>query len=131
MGSSIITTTGKKVMLNRTFKSTPDYTTFSVFKLGTGTTTPTENDTDLETPVNINGSQTKSFVTGYPIFDEDNLQVGFRCFVNSVESNGNSLTEFGLFNSDSTKKMWGRATHTPLTKSSSIEVTYIQKDKLI
>lgn len=127
----LITNSGKKLMLNRAFKSSPDYLAPSLFKIGTGTTTPATTDTDLETPVNINGSQTKTFVTSYPVLDETNFQVTFRCLVNSTEANGNTLTEFGIFNNDSTKLMWSRTTHTAVTKSSSIEVTYVEKDKLI
>ena len=48
-----------------------------------------------ESPVNIDGGQTKIFVTGYPILDETNLQTTIRCFLNTLEANGESLTEFG------------------------------------
>jgi len=130
MGSTIITTAGKQIMLNRTWKATPDYTAISLFKIGTSSTTPVVGDTDLGTAVNINGSPTKSFVSGYPILDETNLQATIRCFVNSAEANGNTLVEFGLFNTDGSPKMWARSTHTAVTKTTSIEVTYIQKDKL-
>ena len=48
-----ITTTGKNVMLNRTYKSTPDYTVPSVFSAGIGLTTPVATDTSLEIRVPI------------------------------------------------------------------------------
>jgi len=130
MGSSIITNKGKLIMLNRTWKATPDYTTMSTFKIGTGTTAPAITDTDIETGVNINGGATKSFVTGFTTLDETNFQATIRCFLNTLEGNGNNLTEMAIFNTDATPKMWSRMTHTSVTKSNSIEITYIQKDKL-
>ncbi|GAG82973.1 unnamed protein product, partial [marine sediment metagenome] len=74
----VITTNGKKIILNRSFKATPDYLAPSVFKTGTGTTTPAVGDTDVETVKAINGGNTKAFVSGYPVLDETNLQVTFR-----------------------------------------------------
>ena len=126
----VITTNGQKIMLNRTFKSSPDYLAPSKFKIGTGTTTPSTSDTDVETGVNIGASATKSFVTGYPTIDETNLQVTIRCLVNSLEGNGNSLTEFGLFNEDATPLMFSHAVFSAITKTSSVEVSFIEKDKL-
>lgn len=126
-----ITTDGKKIILNRAFKSSPDYLAPSQFKVGTGTTTPTVSDTDLETPVAIDGGNFKDFVSGYPSLDETNSQVTFRCFLNSLEANGNNLTEFGIVNEDGTPLLFSRAVHTSISKTSSVEITYISKDKLI
>lgn len=130
MGATLIVNAGKKIMLNRTFKATPDYTAPTKFKIGTGTTAPVLGDTDLETAVNINGSDTKSIVTGYPTLDETNFQATIRCLVNTTEANGNTLTEFGLINTDGTELLFSRATHTAITKTTSVQVTYIEKDKL-
>ena len=44
---------GKNLLLNRAYKTSPDYTIPSVFKVGIGTTTPLESDTDLENAVPI------------------------------------------------------------------------------
>lgn len=120
---------GLKIVLNRAFKATPDYLVPSKFKIGTGTTAPTVSDTDIETGVNINGSATKSFVTGYPVLDEANFQATIRCLVNSTEANGNSLTEFALFNEDGTPLMYSRAVFTAITKTTTVEVSFVQKDK--
>ena len=127
---SIITKNGLKLALNRIFKATPDYLAPSKFKIGTGTTTPATSDTDVETGVNINGGATKSFVTGYPILDETNIQATIRCFLNTVEGNGNSLTELGLFNEDGTPLMYGHAVFTVISKTSSVEVSFVQKDNI-
>ncbi|MCK4827672.1 hypothetical protein KA005_68730 [bacterium] len=118
-----------KIVLNRAFKATPDYLVPSKFKIGTGTTTPTVSDTDIETGVNINGSATKSFVSGYPVLDETNFQVTFRCLVNTAEANGNSLTEFGLFNEDGTPLMYSRAVFTAISKTTTVEISFVQKEK--
>ncbi len=128
---NVVTNNGLKICLNRTFKATPDYLAPSKFKIGTGTTTPAVSDTDVETGVNINGGATKSFVTGYPVLDETNFQVTIRCFLNSVEGNGNVLTEFGLFNEDGSALMYSHAVFTAITKTSSVEVSFVQKDRLI
>ena len=131
MTGQIITTNGLSITLDRTFLSSPTRTAPSQFKVGTGTTNPTVSDTDLETPVNINGGQFKSFVTGYPVLDETNIQSTIRAFLNSLEANGNTLTEFGAVNTDGSPLLFSRAVHTGISKTSSIEVTYIEKDKVI
>ena len=52
---SVFTNKGVILALNRTFKSTPDYNEVNKFKVGTGTTTPSVSDTDLVTPIPIEG----------------------------------------------------------------------------
>ena len=124
----LITNNGLKISLNRTYKATPDYLAPTKFKIGTGTTTPTVSDTDVETGVNINGGATKSFVSGYPTLDETNMQVTIRCFLNTTEGNSNSITEFGLFNEDGTPLMYSHAVFTAISKTTSVEVSFVQKD---
>ena len=43
----VITTDGKKIALNRTFKTSPDYSAPTVFKVGTNGTSPSITQTDL------------------------------------------------------------------------------------
>ena len=126
----IIPNTGKKICINRIFKDTPDYTAPSVFRVGTGTTTPTAADTDLEIPVTIAGNPTKAFSAGYPIIDETNFQSTLRGVLLTSEANGNTLTEFGSFNTDGTRLLFSRLVHTAIAKTSSIQVIYVEKDKL-
>jgi len=127
----VITNSGRKLILNRAFKASPDYLAPSKFKIGTGTTTPLATDTDVETGVNINGGATKSFVAGYPLLDETNMQVTIRCFLTTTEGNTNSLTEFGLFNEDGTPLMFSHAVHTAISKTSTVQITYIEKDRIV
>ena len=127
---NVVANNGLKIMLNRMFKASPDYTAPTVFKIGTGTTTPAIGDTDVETGVNINGGATKVFVTGYPTIDETNNQVTIRCYLNSVEGNGNAITEFGIFNTDGSALMYSHAVFTSITKTTAVEISFIQKDKL-
>ena len=127
----VVTTQGKLIAFNRLFKAVPDYTTPTLFCVGTGTTTPVVTDTDLAIPVNINGGQTKAFISGYPILDEVNLNSTIRCLLLVTEANGNSLTEFGIKNTDGTKKLFSRAVHTPITKTTGVQVIYLEKDKII
>ena len=124
----LITNNGLKISLNRTYKATPDYTAPTVFKIGTGTTTPDVSDTDVETGVNINGGATKSFVSGYPILDETNLQATTRCLLLTTEANGNSITEFGLFNTDGTALMFSHAVFTAISKTTSVQVSFVEKE---
>ena len=130
MTGQVITTNGLKLALNRIFKATPDYLAPSKFKIGTGTTAPTVSDTDVETGVNINGGATKSLVTGYPTLDETNMQSTIRCFLNSVEGNTNSITEFGIFNEDGTALMFSHSVFTAISKTTSVEISFVQKDKV-
>lgn len=128
---NLITTDGKKIMLDRTFNSSPTRSAVSQFKVGTGTTLPSLSDTDLETPVNIDGDNFKNLISGYPLIDFINIQATSRGILLSTEANGNALTEFGLVNTDGTPLLFGRATYNQINKTSSIEIAYISKDKLI
>ena len=117
---------GLKVMLNRFFKAVPDYTAPSLFAVGTGTNTPVVTDSDLQTPVDITtGVQTKVFVSGYPTLDETNLQGRVRMFLNSLEANGNSISEVGIKNSDATKKLIARSVFTAISKTAATEVSFV------
>lgn len=115
-------------MLDRTFKSSPTYSTPSVYKIGTGTTDPITSDTDVETGVNINGGATKSFVSGYPTLDETNLKATIRCLLLTTEGNGNSLTEFGLFNTDGSPLMFSHSVFTAITKTTSVQISFVEKE---
>lgn len=128
---SIITTLGKKIALNRLWTPSPTYTSPTLFKVGTGTNTPVIGDTDLQTPVDIDGDNFKGFVTGYPTLDETNMQSTIRTVLLTTEANGNSLTEFGIVNTDGTKKLFSRVVFTPITKTTSVQVIFVQKDKII
>lgn len=125
----VITNNGKGIMLDRSFLGTPTKTQPSQFKVGTGTNTPTSTDTDLQTAVSIDGDNFKSFAAGFPSLDTTNNQVTFRCILLVTEANGNSLTEFGIVNSDGTPLMFSRAVHTAITKNNTTQITYIEKDK--
>ncbi len=125
----LIVDKGKLISLHRTFTASPTITAPTRFKIGTGTNTPAAGDTDMQTPVNINGTEFKNFVSGFPVLDTTNLQATIRCFVSTVEANGNNLTEFGLINTDGTPLLFSHAVHTALTKNNTIQVTYIEKDQ--
>ena len=129
----IITTSGKGIALDRTFLVTPTKLSPSQFEVGTGTTAPVIANTDLETKIALDGGSTyfKDFVSGFPTLDTTNIQATTRLFLNTLEANGNDLTEVGIFNKDSTPILFSRSTFTSLSKTSSIEVTFIEKDSII
>lgn len=128
MTGHVITNNGRIITLNRTFLITPTLTAPNQFRVGTGTTTPLVTDTAMETAVNINGGELKSFLSGFPTLDTTNFQATTRTFLDTTEANGNSLTEHGRFNSDGTPLMFSHSVHTAVTKNSSTEITYIDKD---
>jgi hypothetical protein len=125
----VITDSGKKIVMNSTWKAIPDYTIPSLFKVGTGITTPSVTDTDLITPVIISGiSYTKAFEAGYPDLSETTFNITTRCMLLTTEANGNSLTEFGIVNTDGTPLLFSRAVHTAVTKTNTVQAIYVQKD---
>lgn len=128
---NIVTNNGLKISLHRTFTASPTITAPTLFSIGTGTTTPLVGDTAMETVVNINGGATKAFVTGYPLLDTTNLQSTIRCLLLTTEGNGNSLTEFGLFNTDGTALMFSHAVHSAISKTSSVQISYVEKERLV
>ena len=129
--ASIWTKQGSILALHRLFTESPTYSAPSLIEIGTGTTAPTVSDTSLQTPVELtSGVYFANFSAGYPVIDETNLQVTIRGFINSLQANGNNLSEFGIFNSDGTKKMVSRCTFTPITKTDQIEISFVEKDKL-
>lgn len=126
--ASIITNAGLKAMFDKFFNSSSSYGNPSKIKVGTGTTTPTINDTDLETEIIITGSEYfRDLSSGYPTIDLPNLQATMRAFLTTLDANGNNLSEFGVFTSDET--MWSRSTFTPINKTTSIEISFVEKDK--
>lgn len=71
-----------------------------------------------------------TYVSGYPVLDETNYQVTFRCYLSTLQCLGHSLTEFAIYNNDSTRRMFSRAVHIAITKNMTTQVFYIEKDKL-
>lgn len=123
---AVATKVFKNTLFNRGFQATPDYTAISQAGIGTGTTTPAEGDTALETPVTAwnSGADYKSYESGYPSFDEANKKVSVRMIVNANQANGNSLTEYADFNTDGTPRIGGHFVYTAVSKTSSIRIIY-------
>lgn len=122
--------TGRVLAQHRIFDSVPVYTAPNSFKVGTGTTTPTINDTDLETAITIAGNPTKAIVSGYPVHDDTNHNITTRSLLLTTDCNGNDITEYALVNQDGTPVAFSRAVFTKITKTSSIQAIFIEKDKL-
>lgn len=85
--------------------------------VGTGTTAPTKADTALEAEVYRSPQLTEYSRggTGAAIF---------KYYLTASQANGNTLTEAGLFTSNSGGTMVARVTHTAITKTSAESVTY-------
>lgn len=121
---AVYTKNGYNALFNRGYKSSPDNTVPSRFKIGTGTTTPVETDTDLETPIEgwNAASDFKDFVAGHPTFDTGNQKVTVQGFIGASQANGNSITEYGDFNTDGTPVCSSHLVFTAITKVSTIQV---------
>lgn len=128
VNGQVITTVGRKIALHRLFDTAPAYSAPNFFKVGTGTNTPVVTDTVLQTPILIAGFPTKAVVTGYPTFDDTNLNVTNRCLLLTTECNGSSISEFGLVNSDGTPQLFSRAVFTAITKTLSVQIIVVEKD---
>jgi len=128
-----ITNLGKNMMLNRMYASSPTYTVPSQFGIGTGTTSTLVTDTELETPVTAwsGGTDYKNFDTNYPAFDTTKREVTIQGTVVTTEASGNELSEAGTFNTDGTPSMDGRATFTAITKTSTDNVIFIIKRRVL
>ena len=122
---ALITNQGKNLLLNRALQATPTQNAVIDFKVGTGTTAAAITDTDLETPVSIDGDNFKNFESGSPSFTESSQNSQITCRLLRTEANSNSLTEFGIVNDDGTKKLFMRSVHTAIAKTSSKEVRYV------
>ena len=121
---AIYSKSGFNALLNRGYKSTPDNTIPSRFKIGISTTTPATTDTDLGTPITgwYGGGDYKNFVAGYPTFDTTNQKVTVQAFIASTEANGNSISEIGCFNTDASPVMSDHIVFTSITKTSAVQV---------
>ncbi len=120
---------GKKIILDRTFNTIPTRSEPSQIKVGTGTNTPSSGDTDLQTPVNIDGDNFKNFVTGFPSIDFTAFSSEIRAILLTTEANGNNLSEFGIVNGDGTPLLFMRSVFTAFAKNNTTQVTFIQKTR--
>ena len=125
MSGGLITTNGKKILLNRGYSASPDLTAPTKFKIGTATVEATVSDTDLGSAVVISGTDyVKSFETNYPAFDYNSMTSTIRVRLNTLEANGNALTEVGMFNTDGTPLMESRDLFTAISKTTSDELIF-------
>jgi hypothetical protein len=127
----VLTSSGKKASIHRIFDASPSYTAPTKFKVGTGTNTPNVTDVDLQTAITIGGLNSKSVVTGYPIYDDTNLIVTNRCLVLTTECNGSNVTEFGLVNTDASPVLFSHSVFTAIAKTTSVQIIFKEIDKLI
>lgn len=81
--------------------------------VGTDNTAPTFGDTALGAEVTRKARQE---------YTEGTSDVIISLFLNSLESNGDALTEVGLFDAASSGNLLERSIYTVINKSSSIEV---------
>jgi len=88
---------------------------YTHFAVGTGTTQDSSSDTALENEVfrdTIDEVQTSS------------NSVLFRCYLGTTEANGNAITEFGIFDSDSGGTMLFRKVFPAINKTSDMDIWF-------
>lgn len=100
MTSAKVTNSGHQISLNRTFKSTPDYTPASVFKVGIGTTEVTTIQTDLETPIPITGQETVDDCETADWTDSTDMTTSLNSTDFRIDSNSLNLTKDGTTSVD-------------------------------
>lgn len=107
-----------------------DYTFVQLTADAAGTTWSNGDFMMDDIKVISSGDYSKIIVTGYPVLDETTLQAKTRCLLSVVDANGYDLTEFGLVNTDGTPLLFSRAVYTSISKTSSIQIIYVEKDKI-
>ena len=101
MSSSAYTTNGKNMILNRMYKTNPDYTAPKYFGIGDDDTPATSGDIELGNIQEITtGVEYKEFITGFPIFNEAEKRVEVRGVLTTVDADGVLIKEVGEFNDD-------------------------------
>lgn len=101
-----------------------DYTAFVVAYTGASTTVAAP-DMRIDNIIlsNVGTNDQISFLAGYPTFDAATKTVTNRIFLNSTQANGVPLTE--IVECDTSGNILGHDVHDVVSKTSSIEVTYI------
>lgn len=126
------TKNGFNAMVDKFFNAASTYTVPSQFKIGTGTTTPSQLDSDLETPITAwsGGTDFKDYNLT-PVIDTANQKVTTQSYIASTEANGNTITEYGEFNTDGTPLMISRAVFIGITKTSAVQAFIITTYKRV
>ena len=127
---NLCTNNGRKIAIHRCFEASPTLSAPNYFSVGTGTTTPASSDTALETAIQIGGADSKAIVTGYPTFNDVGFSATTRCLILTTECNANTITEFGLVNTDGTPLLFSRAVFTGIAKTTSVQCIFVTKDKI-
>ena len=109
------------------YSESPTITALTQFKIGTGTTEPTDTDKDVESVISgwNEGTDAKDYVAGYPSFGTGAGTVTTRGFVASTQGTGNAITEVGEFNEDASPVMFSRNTFTAINKTNQQEIAFI------
>ena len=104
-------------LLDKMLDTLQDYyeSNFSYLAVGTGTTSPSQSDTALESETLRKSRQEYER-------DDANGKFTVSMWVSTLEANGNDLGEAGVFQQSSGGIMYARETFTPITKTSDIEI---------
>jgi len=123
---STVTSVMKNTLLNRGFKTSPDYTAYVSGSIGTASGTPVAADTALGAVVASwnGGTNFKDYEPNFPSFDEPNLRVSTRMLVTASQGNGNTIAEYADFNKDTPIRIGGRFVFNGIVKTTAIQVFF-------
>ena len=111
---NLIVTTGLNLV--RDLMAGDSVNALTHFAVGTGTTAPVVGNTTLETEV------LRDVITQ---FVDTSGQLDVKYFLSSLQANGNTLGEAGIFNAASSGTMFNRALLSPtIVKTSALAVTF-------
>jgi len=121
---AVLTKNGFNSGVDRMFNSATAISVPSRFSIGTGTTTPTETDTGIETIIAAwnAGSNFKDYVTGYPSYDTANQRVTVQGFISSTQANANSITEVADMNTDGTPIAFTHIVTSAISKTNKTQI---------
>lgn len=127
---STITNKGKVILLNRGYKSSPDYNVPSIFQIGSSQTTPLVSHTGLTNVLTIStGVTSKSFVSGYPTFNETKKEVTIRGYLSSTDAVGENVDSTCIKTADGNMESIDKFTEE--SKSATDEFAFIWVNRII
>ena len=126
-GASFIT---NGIIVGCVVKNTTDNTYSSVVSVDSQTQLTLKTNIFPTTPKGYAVYSTKPVVVGTPTFDDTNLVATSQGLLLTTDGNGNSITEFGLVNTDGPPSLFSHAVFTAITKTTSVQVLFTEKDKV-
>jgi hypothetical protein len=114
VNGSIITNSGKKIIINRSYKASPDYTVPSLFKVGIDNSTPSVTDTDLDNPVPMDSTEA---------VDDCEATTGWTDSADMTAATSTTRVKEGTYSLSLAKDNTGSATYSTAKTTTSLDFT--------